>query len=63
MVAVAVLLPCRDALNGAFPLAGTYFQTNEVFLDDFTLTSPIVVPLRPRASLALHCRDRRPPAI
>ena len=29
---MAVLAPCRAALQGAFPLSGTYFQTNEAFL-------------------------------
>ena len=29
----AVLVPCRQAMKGRFPLHGTYFQTNEVFLD------------------------------
>ena len=28
-----LLVPCRVAMKGRFPLHGTYFQTNEVFLD------------------------------
>ncbi len=39
-----VLLPCWMAVQGAFPLNGTYFQTNEVFLDAQTLQRPTEVP-------------------
>lgn len=28
-----MLLPCRSAMQGAFPLNGTFFQVNEYFLD------------------------------
>lgn len=35
----AVLVPCRSALKGKFPLHGTYFQTNEVFLDSLSVYS------------------------
>ena len=31
--AYALLVPCRVAMRGRFPLNGTYFQTNELFLD------------------------------
>ena len=34
----ALLVPCRVAMKGRFPLHGTYFQTNEVFLDHTSLT-------------------------
>ena len=39
----AVLVPCCEAVHGRFPLNGTYFQTNEVFLDASSLDHPIVV--------------------
>ena len=39
----AVLVPCCEAVHGRFPLNGTYFQTNEVFLDASSLDRPIVV--------------------
>lgn len=32
----AVLVPALAALRGAFPLNGTYFQTNELFLVQHT---------------------------
>jgi hypothetical protein len=37
-----ILIPCRTAMRGAFPLNGTYFQTNEVFADHETSLNPIV---------------------
>ncbi|EFJ48564.1 hypothetical protein VOLCADRAFT_90672 [Volvox carteri f. nagariensis] len=37
----AVLMPCRVALRGGFPLNGTYFQTNEVFLVEHTAQQPL----------------------
>lgn len=39
----ALLVPCRTAMRSRFPLNGTYFQVNEVFLDDTSLCSPIQV--------------------
>ena len=38
-----VLVPCCEAVHGRFPLNGTYFQTNEVFLDASSLERPVVV--------------------
>ena len=51
-IPVSVLVPCRAAMRGSFPLHGTYFQTNEVFLDAHTAAVPALVP---RTAL-----DRRP---
>lgn len=42
----AVLVPVRSALKGRFPLNGTYFQVNEVFLAKPSLCSPIEVGKR-----------------
>ncbi|ERM99578.1 transcriptional activator DEMETER isoform X1 [Amborella trichopoda] len=39
-----VLIPCRTATRGSFPLNGTYFQVNEVFADHETSLNPIAVP-------------------
>ncbi|KAM7496867.1 hypothetical protein LguiA_021281 [Lonicera macranthoides] len=39
-----VLIPCRTANRGSFPLNGTYFQVNEVFADDESSQVPIEVP-------------------
>ncbi|KAI3924159.1 hypothetical protein MKX01_029694 [Papaver californicum] len=39
-----LLVPCRTAMKGSFPLNGTYFQVNEVFADDESSRSPIEVP-------------------
>jgi hypothetical protein len=39
----AALVPCRAGMRGRFPLNGTYFQVNEVFLDDSSLSDPIQV--------------------
>ena len=42
-VPALLFVPCRTATRGQFPLNGTYFQTNEVFLDHGTLANPILV--------------------
>ncbi|KAJ4842441.1 hypothetical protein Tsubulata_050700 [Turnera subulata] len=39
-----ILIPCRTAMRGSFPLIGTYFQVNEVFADHMTSKEPINVP-------------------
>ncbi|XP_051212333.1 DNA glycosylase/AP lyase ROS1-like [Lolium perenne] len=39
-----VLIPCRTANRGNFPLDGTYFQNNEVFADDSTSRLPVTIP-------------------
>nr|XP_017241191.1 PREDICTED: transcriptional activator DEMETER-like [Daucus carota subsp. sativus] len=39
-----LLIPVRSANHGTFPLNGTYFQVNEVFADDESTQTPIVVP-------------------
>ncbi|KAJ6963052.1 transcriptional activator DEMETER [Populus alba x Populus x berolinensis] len=39
-----ILIPCRTALKGSFPLNGTYFQVNEVFADHKSSYDPIIVP-------------------
>ncbi|XP_055962269.1 transcriptional activator DEMETER-like [Mercurialis annua] len=39
-----ILVPCRTAMRGRFPLNGTYFQVNEVFADHETSQNPIIVP-------------------
>ncbi|XP_031742557.1 uncharacterized protein LOC101216331 isoform X2 [Cucumis sativus] len=39
-----ILIPCRTAMRGKFPLNGTYFQVNEVFADDETSKNPIQIP-------------------
>ncbi|XP_062086509.1 DNA glycosylase/AP lyase ROS1-like [Humulus lupulus] len=39
-----ILIPCRTANKGSFPLNGTYFQTNEVFADHESSHHPIDVP-------------------
>ncbi|GAB4822558.1 hypothetical protein N2152v2_009604 [Parachlorella kessleri] len=49
-----VLVTCRTAMQGRFPLNGTYFQMNEVFVDQATAEAPV------KASLKLgysHTRD------
>lgn len=51
--ACALLVPCRTAMRGHFPLNGTYFQVNEVFLDDTTLHCPIQVLHSPASSSRL----------
>ncbi|XP_073066355.1 protein ROS1A-like [Primulina eburnea] len=39
-----MLIPCRTANRGSFPLNGTYFQVNEVFADHESSLRPISVP-------------------
>ncbi|MCD7461263.1 hypothetical protein HAX54_045758 [Datura stramonium] len=39
-----LLVPCRTAMRGSFPLNGTYFQVNEVFADHKSSLNPINVP-------------------
>ncbi|KAL2250730.1 UNVERIFIED_CONTAM: Protein ROS1A [Sesamum indicum] len=39
-----LLIPCRTAMRGSFPLNGTYFQVNEVFSDHESSLSPMAVP-------------------
>uniref|UniRef100_A0A0E0DS62 Demeter RRM-fold domain-containing protein n=1 Tax=Oryza meridionalis TaxID=40149 RepID=A0A0E0DS62_9ORYZ len=39
-----VLVPCRTAMRGSFPLNGTYFQVNEVFADHSSSHNPIYIP-------------------
>ncbi|CAA2989464.1 ROS1-like isoform X1 [Olea europaea subsp. europaea] len=39
-----ILIPCRTAMRGSFPLNGTYFQVNEVFADHESSLNPINVP-------------------
>ncbi|KAK6775277.1 hypothetical protein RDI58_026278 [Solanum bulbocastanum] len=39
-----LLIPCRTAMRGSFPLNGTYFQVNEVFADHKSSLDPIHVP-------------------
>ncbi|KAL2345178.1 hypothetical protein Fmac_006463 [Flemingia macrophylla] len=39
-----ILIPCRTAMKGSFPLNGTYFQVNEVFADNDSSINPISVP-------------------
>ncbi|XP_076912792.1 DNA glycosylase/AP lyase ROS1-like [Bidens hawaiensis] len=39
-----LLIPCRTANRGSFPLNGTYFQVNEVFADHESSLNPIDVP-------------------
>ncbi|KAG8374157.1 hypothetical protein BUALT_Bualt11G0101600 [Buddleja alternifolia] len=39
-----LLIPCRTAMRGSFPLNGTYFQVNEVFSDHESSLAPIDVP-------------------
>ncbi|KAL2525946.1 transcriptional activator DEMETER [Abeliophyllum distichum] len=39
-----LLMPCRTAMRGSFPLNGTYFQVNEVFADHESSLNPINVP-------------------
>ncbi|KAL5081871.1 hypothetical protein RYX36_010292 [Vicia faba] len=41
-----LLVPCRTAMKGYFPLNGTYFQINEVFADYASMIKPINVPRR-----------------
>nr|AAS79601.1 putative endonuclease III protein [Ipomoea trifida]BAF37786.1 hypothetical protein [Ipomoea trifida] len=39
-----ILIPCRTANKGSFPLNGTYFQVNEVFADHESSVCPINIP-------------------
>ncbi|KAK2997841.1 hypothetical protein RJ639_025612 [Escallonia herrerae] len=39
-----LLIPCRTAMRGSFPLNGTYFQVNEMFADHASSINPIDVP-------------------
>ncbi|CAI9091258.1 OLC1v1026231C1 [Oldenlandia corymbosa var. corymbosa] len=39
-----LLIPCRTAMRGSFPLNGTYFQVNEMFADHESSRNPINVP-------------------
>nr|GEW58830.1 protein ROS1-like [Tanacetum cinerariifolium] len=39
-----ILIPCRTATRGSFPLNGTYFQVNEMFADHASSLNPINVP-------------------
>ncbi|KAK1301233.1 Transcriptional activator DEMETER [Acorus calamus] len=39
-----LLIPCRTAMRGSFPLNGTYFQVNEVFADHDSSQNPIIIP-------------------
>ncbi|KAI8524244.1 hypothetical protein RHMOL_Rhmol13G0135300 [Rhododendron molle] len=53
-----ILIPCRTATRGSFPLNGTYFQVNEVFADDETSQHPLSVPrawIWPLRRRTLHC--------
>ncbi|KAI5077357.1 hypothetical protein GOP47_0007181 [Adiantum capillus-veneris] len=43
-VAGTLLIPCRTAMHGSFPLNGTYFQVNEVFADHASSLHPLQVP-------------------
>lgn len=38
-----ILVPCRTANKGSFPLNGTYFQVNEVFADHASSHDPLRV--------------------
>ncbi|XP_047083047.1 DNA glycosylase/AP lyase ROS1-like [Lolium rigidum] len=44
MVKGTVLIPCRTASEGNFPLNGTYFQEHEVFADHASSCFPITIP-------------------
>ncbi|CAJ1976666.1 unnamed protein product [Sphenostylis stenocarpa] len=39
-----LLIPCRTATRGSFPLNGTYFQVNELFADHESSVQPIDIP-------------------
>ncbi|XP_078181695.1 DNA glycosylase/AP lyase ROS1-like [Carex rostrata] len=43
-VKCSLMIPCRTAMRGSFPLNGTYFQVNEVFADHCTTRNPVMVP-------------------
>ena len=60
-VAMLLFVPCRTAMGGKFPLNGTYFQSNEVFLVSSTLADPIMVRVSvscPGAASHACCVDR-----
>ncbi|CAN6287673.1 unnamed protein product [Urochloa humidicola] len=42
-VTATILIPCRTANGGVFPLNGTYYQHNEVFVDHSSSRSPIKI--------------------
>lgn len=42
-VRATILIPCRTAMRGSFPLNGTYFQVNELFADHYSSQNPIDV--------------------
>ncbi|XP_022678719.1 protein ROS1-like [Setaria italica] len=42
-VTATILIPCRTANGGVFPLDGTYYQNNEVFADHSSSRSPIKI--------------------
>ncbi|KAI5066887.1 hypothetical protein GOP47_0017415 [Adiantum capillus-veneris] len=44
VVSGTLLIPCKTALQGSFPLNGTYFQVNEVFADHESSLQPFQVP-------------------
>ncbi|XP_031111177.1 DNA glycosylase/AP lyase ROS1-like isoform X2 [Ipomoea triloba] len=44
IVCGTILIPCRTANKGSFPLNGTYFQVNEVFADHESSVCPINIP-------------------
>ncbi|GAQ84186.1 HhH-GPD base excision DNA repair family protein [Klebsormidium nitens] len=50
-VFVTLLVPCRTAMSGRFPLNGTYFQTNELFADHATSQRPLAAPAADFAGL------------
>lgn len=54
-VSVAILVPCASAMREKFPLHGTYFQTNEMFLDETSST----LPMRVLKSELTACRRMR----
>eukprot|EP00803_Ostreobium_quekettii_P008681 evm.model.scf_657.2 EVM.evm.TU.scf_657.2 scf_657:46933-64154(-) len=56
-IPMLLLIPCRTALRGKFPLNGTYFQVNELFLCDPTTTPPIRLA---RRLLEMHNPRWRP---
>ncbi|KAM0023774.1 putative HhH-GPD domain, endonuclease III-like, iron-sulfur cluster loop, DNA glycosylase [Helianthus debilis subsp. tardiflorus] len=53
-VKATILIPCRTANRGTFPLNGTYFQVNEMFADDETSHSQMDVPRRLLCNLPLR---------
>ena len=43
LLQMALLVPCRKAVKDRFPLNGTFFQVNEVFLDHNSMEQPLQV--------------------